>query len=492
MSGSAAPATETDVSRRSVVNVLWSYLSFAGTKTLNFVAVLILARLLGPAEFGTMALCIVAISYFEIIARFGLGSALVSRQDDLDAAADAVFLFAMASSGAMAAAMWFGAPAIADFFGTPALAAYLRVLCFAMMIEALAIVPATLLQKNLRFREKLVPDLLSSLIKGATAILLALSGFGVWALVWGYLAGAVASTGLRYWISPWWPRGRFDRRVAGDILRFGSHLLFAEILNAAQRNLDQLLIGKLLGPAALGLYTIAARIPDLAIRSFNQVTGLVIHPMMARMQAEPAALRQYYLGCLRYVALFTFTGGTMISLAADPLVRLLYTPEWYAMVFPMQCLALSLAIVTLDFLPGTIYKAIGKPKYLTHVSLLKIPVVVAVLYTAAPYGIDTVALVQIGLAVFYFVPNFLILRRVIGVTAGPTLAAILPAVAVSGTVALAGGLAGQLYRGLPIIELAVVGGAMAGAGVIALRLVAPEVLREVARMRPRRRAGVAA
>lgn len=474
--------TQRSLAKKSLSNIVWSYTSFVAAKLLSFVSVVILARLLGPEDFGLMAFCIAAIAYFEIVSHFGLGSALISRRDDVAATQDAVFAFGLITSVTMTAALWFGAEQVSAFMGEPRLVPYLRALCFTMVIDALAIVPHSMLQKDLRFKAKLVPDLSRSFAKGAIGIVLALTGFGVWSLVFAQIGASVVGLVATYAINPWRPKGLPSYRICRDVFRYGAHLLVAEIINAMQRTLDNILVGRMLGAATLGLYTVAYRVPDLAIRSFNQIAGGVIHPVMSQIQTDAPGLKRYYLGCMRHVALVTFPAGAALAVAADPLVRLLYPPEWYGMIFAMQCLSIALALLTVDFLPGTVYKAINRPEYLTYTSALKIPVFAVTLYFAARHGMNAVAVAQIGLSVFYFLPNALVLRHVAGVKVGETLRALAPGLLAAAAVWVAGTAVMLAPFPLPVVALAAVALVISPVYAFTLRVVSPETFAEARRL----------
>lgn len=418
--------------------VFWSYLTFVGTKGISLVSLVVLARLLGPEAFGLMAICTVVIAYFEIVAKFGLGAALVSAQDHQAEMETAVAVMSVVTSVAMVVLAWIAAPLVADTFGEPSLVWPLRVIALALLIDAIAVVPNTLLSKRLQFRRKAIPDLARSIIKAVASITLALMGFGLWALVWGHVLGTLGASVAAYLAAPWRPVARPRAEVVWQAFRFGRHLLLAEIINAAQRNLDALLVGKLLGTTALGIYTLAYRLPDLVIRSFNQVAGAVLHPVISARGAGKEVLAQLYLSSLRHVALVTFPAGAALSVAAEPIVHLLYTPEWFGMIAPMTYLSVSLALLTVDFVPGIIYKAMNRTEFLLWTSLLKLPIFVGVLILVSPYGVEAIAAAQIGLSILYFLPNWLIIRSIIGVGLVQTLTALVPALLLAGAVAAAG------------------------------------------------------
>jgi len=465
----------TSFAGNTAIGMFWGYLAFLGTKGVSLVSLILLARLLGPETFGLMALCTLVIVYFEIVARFGLGAALVSVEDHPAEMETAVAVMALISAAAMAGLAWMLAPVIAAAFDAPELIWPLRVIALALLIDAAGVVPVALMARRLQFRRKVAPDLARSLVKASVAIGLALGGMGLWSLVWGHVAGTLAASLAAFAVAPWRPKVWPRRSVVAQAFRFGRHLLLAEMITAAQRNLDALLIGKLLGPAALGIYTLAFRLPDLVIRSFTQIAGSVLHPVISASGADRAAMARLYLLSLRHVALVTFPAGAALAVAARPLVELLYTPDWGAAIQPMACLAVALAIQTIDHLPGVIYKAMMRTDLLLWTALVKLPLFVAVLLLVAPYGIKALAAAQIGLAFLYAVPNWLILRRIIGVGLGQTLAALGPAVVLAAAMAGVGALTGGLHLGSPAVEAPALGLGFALVFLAGIWLAVPEL-----------------
>ncbi|MGF1476083.1 MAG: lipopolysaccharide biosynthesis protein [Geminicoccaceae bacterium] len=467
--------------RKSFVNVAWSYTSFLGSKLFGFVAIVVLARLLGPEDFGLMGFCIIAIAYLQVLSRFGLGAALISRIEDVNRFANAIFFLGIANGFLFWTVAWLSAPSIAAFFEQPEVASLLPVLALALIIEAFSVVPDGFLQRELRFRAKLVPDFGRGVVKGTTAIILAFQGYGVWSLVIGHLAGSLTFTILVFAVRPWRPRRDLDPQVCRDALWFGVHLVGAEAIGAIRNNLDAMLVGKFLGAAALGLYTLAFRIPDLVIRSANMVTGVVLHPIMSSLQHDRDVLRQYYYGCLRYLALFVLPAGAGIAVIADPFVRTLYTDEWLPVVVPMQCLAVALAISTIGFLPGTIYKAINRPDTLSYTAALKLPLMAVTLWFAVPWGINVVAASQIGLAVSYLLIDLLVLNHMIRISFGQIVRAMVPGLVVCILVVGSTLATAEMVENQPLLELVVVTLCGAFVYVVALRFVSAELFVELKR-----------
>ncbi len=466
----------------SVNNIFWAYTSFFSTKVLNLVAIIILARYLDPAEFGLMAICLALMGYFEIMSQFGMGSALISAREKVEETATAVLVCGLVSSTCLAGILIASSGFIAEVYGEPRLESLLDVIAIGTVIRALTAVNTSFLFRELRLRAKLVPDIARGLAKGIVSIVLAVMGFGVWALIFGYLASVVAGSIVLLIIRPWRPTRWPDLATFGFVFRYGSHLICAETINSTPRLLDNLLVGKILGTAALGIYSLAFRIPELGIKTFTNVAGSVLHPVMSKIQDDPVALKEYYYGSLKYCALLMFGCGAAIAVLAEPLIRVLYTPEWHGMIVPMQLLAIAFAIGTLNMVPGQLFKALRRTELMFRISLINLPFFVGLLVLAVPYGITAVAFVQIVLAVLRFVPNYVILKRVMDVTLQGTTRALMPGLFCTFAATLAGLLALQLYDGPDLIRLLVTASAFGAVYLVAVRLLSPEVYGQLSRI----------
>jgi O-antigen/teichoic acid export membrane protein len=412
----ALPTTGTyrEIAKQAAQGTVWSYLSFLLGKALTFFSTIILARLLAPEHFGLMGYCLAAIQYVDILNDFGMDAALISRRDRVEEAANTAFVIGLIMSLFFFGVSWITAPAVAVFFREPAVIPLFRTLSLVLLISGLALVPRALLRRGLRFKEKLLPDLTRNLAKGVFSIGLAWAGFGVWSLVWGQVAGEATAAIILWWLARWRPTLAMDWQVAREMLAFGAHIIGVGITGALRSNVDYLLIGRLLGAAALGYYLLAYRIPELVIRSLNFVVGNVAHPALAQLQSDVQQLRAVYFAYVRYIALFTFPAGVGLAAIARPFIRTVYTDKWEPSIVVMQFVAIAIGIASAGFVPGVLYKAINRPDILNKVSFIKLPIVVAVLWSCTRWGIVGVAMGQVGLSLFYMLLDSYVISRVVG------------------------------------------------------------------------------
>ncbi len=463
-------STPENISKEAVRGTFWNYLSFASGKLLNFVTTLILARLLAPEEFGVVAYCTIAIQYIDIINSAGIDSALIARREKLEEAANSAFIANIILGVVSFGTVWVTAPAIAAFFKEPQVTGLLRLLALALPISGFSLVPSALIWRGLKFRTKLIPDVARSFTKGLISIILALAGYGAWSLIWGQLAGELAGAILYWVLAGWRPTWKFEREAARDVATFGGHIILVEIAGQLRNNIDYIIVGRILGKTMLGIYTLAYRIPELAIRSFDRVVGGVSFPLLAQVQSNRETLKATYLGYIRYTSLFTFSIGAGIAIISAPFVHTFLSSDWQETALPMALIAIALAISSVGHIPGIFYKAIGRPDILNRLSMIKIPVILIIIWVATRWGIVGVAYGQILFAVFAMVFDSIIVSQIIHFNIYETVKALIPASICTGSMALITTLAKSLFEldGLfGFIMILVIGGL---SFIVALRL----------------------
>ncbi|MBI4468906.1 MAG: lipopolysaccharide biosynthesis protein [Acidobacteria bacterium] len=389
-------ATTHDVIARAVRSALWSYTSAAGSRLLVFASTVILARLLIPSEFGQVGFALLVISYLDTISDLGVTAALIYERKRSDEAANIAFIVSLTMG-----VLWLGlanvmAPLVAAFFKDPAVEPILRVMAWVFVITALGNTHDALLRRELAFKQRLIPDFSRALLKGLCSILLSLFGCGVWSLVWGQLMGAVAATLALWLVVPWRPRLAGSLDMARRMLRFGGQIVSVNVLAAVVHHVDYLIVGRLLGSAALGFYSMAYRIPEFFITMVIWAVSSVAFPAYSKLQEDPPALRRAFLATLRYLSLLTVPTGVGLAMLGSMVVSTLYGEQWAPSIPVLQALAIAGCLRSLGSHAGDIYKATGRPDILTKLALLRAVALIPALVWGAGFGIFGVALAQLA------------------------------------------------------------------------------------------------
>jgi O-antigen/teichoic acid export membrane protein len=402
--------------RETVHAAAWNYLSFGLSKLTVIVTITILARLLGPGEFGVVGFATLVISYLSFLQDLGLGHALIQRRTDIDEASETVFTSNLAVGIALTLIVYLIAPYVADFFREPRVVPLLRILGLSFFIEAIGSTHLALLRRELDFRRKVIPDLGRALLKGIVSIGLAFLGYGVWSLVVGQLAGAVTGVCLAWITCRWRPRFHINTALLRSMLGFSSSIIGVDVIGAIGSNLGYTLVGRLLGDAALGLYTMAFRIPELAIDSIWTVLAQVLFPTYANVQHDMRLLAKGFLATIRYLQLVIVPISLMIILVTDPLVRALLGPEWIETIPVMRLIAVSSLIISIGSNVGDVYKAIGRANILWKLGIYNLLAVTLCLVIGVRYGLLGVAIGRIVAAIYIVTVRLFYATRVLDIS----------------------------------------------------------------------------
>ena len=413
--------------KKTVQGVFWNYISFASGKLLTFVTTTILTWVLVPEQFGQVVIALLVIQYLEAIGDLGIAQALIYQRDNIERASSIAFLISIVMGIVLATTAALSAPLVGAFFSSPASVPLIQVLALTLLINSFGQTQMALLTKELKFRQKILPDLSRSLVKGFASIALALLGFGAWSLIWGQVLGSIAVTVVLWVVSSWRPRLIWDRLLASQMLSYGLQILWVELLAVVWATADYIIVGRLLGSTDLGLYQLAFRVTDLLIINVCFVAGRVLFPSYVKMNHSPEAIQRGFLTTMRYVALITLPLSVGVCAVAPLFVGVTFGSKWLAMIPALQLLALRAGISTISFNSGHILKAIGKPSIITKLMAVKLSVLVVVVLVTVQYGIVGVALGQVGVALFSVTLDCLTMRRVIHVSLGSIWQQIWPA-----------------------------------------------------------------
>ena len=300
----------TSLTHRAAHATWWSALEIAARYGVQFAVMILLARLLTPADFGLIAMLLAFTTVAALLVDSGFGTALVQKQDTSDDDESTVFLFGIGISVVASAILWLTAPLIADFYAQPVLVPLTLLLLFVLPLSALAAVPDALLTQRLDFRSRANAEIFASLCSGAVAVLLAWRGFGVWSLAWQSIVAIGVRAALLWLYSHWRPRGQFRLASFRQLFSFGSYMLMANLLNTISVRLQSLLIGRLYDSRALGR-------SDLIFRLEVIKRGVSIGLILACSPHGPLAIAWAVLGASVFaVAINTWCSHKLLGYGA--------------------------------------------------------------------------------------------------------------------------------------------------------------------------------
>lgn len=381
-----ALAHMSNLERRAASAVWWSALEILARYGVQFLVMVVLARLLAPGDFGLIAMLLVFTSIGILLVDSGFGSALIQRQTTTDDDETTVFIFTISVGLATAGILAFCAPAIAAFFNEPKLVDLTRVMAVVLPLGAFAAVPDALLTMRLDFKARARAEIVASLCSGAVAVALALRGFGVWSLAWQSIV-SIGVRGVLLWsYSGWRPRGHYRSASFRSLFGFGGYMLLTGLLNAIAVRIQALLIGKLFDARQLGYYTLAQNTQQAPASLMAGILSRVGLPVFSTLANDQTRLLAALRTSLR-MAMFLFVPCMVgIALVARPLVELLYGARWTPAAPMLSVLALSAAFWPIHVLNLAAIGALGKSHLLLRVELVKQSAGICLIVASSPWG----------------------------------------------------------------------------------------------------------
>jgi O-antigen/teichoic acid export membrane protein len=411
--------------------------AFAGTARLvvqvtSWLMTLVVIRLLTPADYGLMGLVSLFTGFVAMFNELGMGAALVQTRRVTGTLLAELFGLVLLLQILFGLLILVTAAPVADFFGEPRLVPMLQVQSLQFLFYGFAVVPDALLMRRLDFQRKSLVETVAALLASGATLLLAFTGFGVWALIDGVLLGAATRALGLTWITRFLPMPRLRLSGLGGLVRFGGLLTAERLLWFGYTRFDAMIIGKRFGPVLLGDYTVAMTLASLPLDKLGPVLTQVSFPAFAEVQERPGEATAHLLKAVRLLSLLFFPLLFGLAAVASDAVPLLLGAQWTASVVPLTLVSLVMPLRMINLVIPSYLKGLGHP----GASLLTIGVACLILPAALLVG-SRWGLAGIGAAWLFSYPVFFlaslsIAGRVTPLRIAPVLAAIVrPALAAS-------------------------------------------------------------
>lgn len=386
----------------------------------------LLARLLAPADFGLVAMAGTLTMLFTMFADLGLTQATVQKADITPAQISTLFWVNAAFGALFTLLCVLLAPLIAWFYGHPDLVPITAALALGFLITGLYAQHGALLNRRLRFKAVAIIAGASALISAGTAVVLALLGAGIWALVAQQLTYALVTLVGNVIAVPWRPGRPRLAEGSGDLLRFGGNLSLTNLLIYVLTTLDRILIGWWVGERALGLYDRAGSLTALPNRLIIFPLGNVVIPALSRLQHDPAAYRRFYLEALEKLGMATLPPLLLLALLAPEAVAVLFGPGWEEAAPLLAFLAVGTLARPVGTTAGWLFISQGRTREQLIATCFTAAFGVLAFVTGLPYGAVGVAAATavLGFALLPFV--FWLVTREGPVALGSIPGALLP------------------------------------------------------------------
>ncbi len=475
-----------DVKNRATKSVKWTALTELVFRSIPPLVMLILARLLTPEDFGIVGVAMIAIGFAQVFQDFGLGKTLIQREDRINESANIVFWSNVTFGVLLYLILFLSASPIADFFHELRVKDVLRVLCLQIVLTSFTTVHLALLQREFRFKQLFVVRLAPSIIPGFVSIPLALMGHGVWALVWGSLAGSFVQVLLFWHVSDWRPAFSFDIALAREVLGFGSWVALEMFLGWLIMWGDSIMLGHFLGVNELGIYRVGTTVILLIFSLFFSPLIPVAYSSFSRLQSNTEDLRASFLRMTQLVATVSLPLGVGLALTAHPISSLVFGYKWQGIVIVILIIGLKESMSWLVSMNTEVYRAVGRPDANAKLHMVNVIYYIPVYVLAAPYGLLVFCLARFAVAAVSLLLHFYVANKLLQLpftylrscVKSPLIASLTMAVLLYGIVNLTAPFEG--WGGLLKLIAVIIGGGISY--LVVLRLVDKDLLMQFFRL----------
>ena len=357
--------------QKTISGMIWSSLQRFGTMGISFISNIVLARLLTPDDYGCIGMLMIFIAISNTFIDGGFGSALIQKKRPTTEDYSTIFYWNIALSIVLYAVLFLCAPLIADFYNIPLLTEVLQVQGIVLIINALGIIQANQLRKQLKFKAIAQVSVIASIVSVIVAIAMAYMGYGVWSLVAQQIATSLVTTVL-YWIySNWRPIIAFSKKSFKELFGFGSFILLSNLINTFCNNLNGLLIGKFFNASSMGYFTQAKKLEDVSSLSIEAVVTQVTYPVLVEVKDNYERLKnvlKQFNSLLLYIVAPLML---LLNLLAAPIIEFLLGEQWLPAVPYLEILAFQGIAVSLQGVNYNAIASMGHSKDLFKSTIIK-------------------------------------------------------------------------------------------------------------------------
>jgi len=389
----------------TIKGMFWNGIDKFAVQFGQFIIGIVLARILMPKDFGLIAMLSIFIAISQIFIESGMGTGLIQKKNRTERDFSTVFLFNFAVSIFSYIIIFIAAPFIAKFYGVEELTILTRVLSLNIVIGSISIIQRTKLTIEINFKSIAIVNIIATSVGGISGILFAYWGYGVWALVIKNLLFTASTSLLFILINKWKPDYRFSKDSFKELFGFGYKLLIAGIYAQTLRSLYNLFIGKYFSAQVLGYYDRANGYMQITEGTVTSILSQVTFPILASVQNDRSRMVEIYRRIIRMTAYFIIPSLTLLSLLADPFIRVILTAKWIEAVPFLQLLCFSRIFYPISVVNMNILNAIGRSDLFLKVDLSKFPIIVLTLIITIPLGIKAMIIGQIVISFISFFIN---------------------------------------------------------------------------------------
>lgn len=391
--------------KQAVNGVIWSSIERFSVQGIQFLIMIIMARLLSPNDYGLVGMLTVFIAIAQSLIDSGFSQALIRKQDRTETDNSTVFYFNIGVGICIYLLFYLIAPYVSWFYDVPELTTIMRVVSLGVIFNSFSVVQRALLTIKIDFKTQAKASLIAAILSGVTGITMAYKGFGVWAIVTQQLVNLGLNTSLLWVFAGWRPKGRFSKKSFHELFNFGSKLLISGILDTLYRNIYLITIGKLFTASKLGYYTRAQQFSDFPSSNLTGVLQRVTYPILCKIQNDKDKLAQAYRKFLRVSAFLIFPLMVGLSAVAEPFILLLLKEQWHFAAIILQIICFAAMWYPIHAINLNLLQVEGRSDLFLQLEIIKKILGVSILIISIPLGLIGMCYGQIASSLIALIIN---------------------------------------------------------------------------------------
>lgn len=398
---------------KTILGFKWNFVNQFGLQFINLIFSIFLARLLGPTEFGLIAMVTVFTGFSNLFIDFGFGNALIHKENPSNTDWSSVFWLNVIFGAFICGILILFSGSIASFYDEPSLKNITIALAFSFIFSSSSIVYNAKLRKKMDFKSISLINLSSLIISGILGVVAALNGYGVWSLVIQRISNVLLKFILLQIVSRWIPIFKYSSTSIKEIASFSFYLFLGKTLNYGARNTDNLLIGKYLNSDDLGLYNRAYFFLMFPSKTITAVINSVLFPSLTQIKTDKERVKSIFIRSSKVATLMVCPLMLLFYLCSYEIVLILFGEEWLGMVPYMRLFSFLGVYQTLIGLNGPLYLAFGNMKLDFKIGLFSELIFIIAILIGINWGVYGVILgLYIASIINFFPTNFFIFKTI--------------------------------------------------------------------------------
>lgn len=391
---------------------IWKFLERISAQGVSFIVSLILTRILSPSDYGVIAIINIFINIAEVLLVSGLNTSLIQKKNPTKEDYDTIFWCNIIIGLVLYLFLYLSAPFVAQFYSISLLIPAIRVFALRLPISSFQSIQIAYVSKSMQFRKFFFATLSGALVSAIVGILMAITGFGVWALICQYIVNTVISTLTLFSIVDWRPGFNFSITRAQPLINYGWKVMMTDLIGTIFNNLSDFLIGAKFSSVSLAFFSKGRQLPQLVRNNIFTSLISVLFPGMSQVNDDNKAVKSIARKSISMLSFLIFPMMVGLIVTAQPLTIIMYTRKWLPIVPYVYIVCIEAMLSVIPTITQQSIKALGRSDLMLKLEFIKKPLILVIILFSIRYGVFAVALTIPINTIIDLITNAFVVKRI--------------------------------------------------------------------------------